>query len=166
MEVLVQQGDDPARGRLRRGVLRLADHDRRDAADGGEGGQEVGAELPLAEPHLLTSKQGVLAGPAVKSLEGLGWRIRNSCSGVTSRTAKGALSQSGQTRLPRASASRNASAIRTRSTSGSVGGACASAAGGAEHHAEEHAVHERTQGRIGGTQSHFQIKVRLVKFGE
>src|SRR5207302_5705571 len=56
-----------------------------------------------------------------KSPEGLGWRMRNSSSGVTSKTAKGALLQFGHTSLPISSASLKASAKRMRSVAGIEG---------------------------------------------
>jgi len=57
----------------------------------------------------------------LKSIVGFGWRMRNSCSVVTSRTAKGASSQSFQIMFPSSSARRNASAKRIRSLSRRTG---------------------------------------------
>src|SRR6516162_8210002 len=53
----------------------------------------------------------------VKSSVGFGWRIKYSCSLVTSSTGNGDLSQSGQSRFPIEFAKRKASAIRTASAS-------------------------------------------------
>ncbi len=57
----------------------------------------------------------------VKSFDGFGCRIKNSFSGVTSKTAKGALSQSFQTLFPRVSPILKASARRMRSISEMAG---------------------------------------------